>query len=191
MKNKVIIIEGAQGVGKGTITNIIREQMPYTNLLRLSGTSDKTVLGLKKVFDLRMNELEMIQSSYGCDINYILDRSHLSEAVYCRLGYKDYSFIEQTLILNSMLNTISKMYEVYVLVLTATPEEFESRLKRDKPEFLNLKFNAESSIRQQEAYLEELMSIKRQYCNINCFEVPTTNRDPYDIAYDILSIVRD
>ena len=30
MKNKVIIIEGAQGVGKGTITNILREQMPYT-----------------------------------------------------------------------------------------------------------------------------------------------------------------
>lgn len=191
MKNKVIIIEGAQGVGKGTITNILREQMPYTNLLRLSGTSDKTAEGKNKVYNIRVAELDMIRNSRFCDINFILDRSYLSEVVYCKIGYKDYTFEEESLNLNNLLNELTNYYDVYVIVLTATPEEFEKRLKRDKPKFLTLNFNVDSSLRQQEAYLEELMSIKRQYCNINCFEVPTTNRDPYDIVYDILSVVRD
>ena len=191
MKNKVVIVEGAQGVGKGTITNILREQMPYTNLLRLSGTSDKTVEGKRKVYNIRIAELDMIRNNRFCDINFILDRSYLSEAVYCKIGYKDYTFEEESLNLNNFLNDLTNYYDVYVLVLTATPEEFEKRLKRDKPEFLNLKFNTESSIRQQVAYLAELKNIKRKYGNINCFEVPTTDRDPYDIAYDILSVVKD
>lgn len=191
MKNKVIIVEGAQGVGKGTITNILREQMPYTNLLRLSGNSDKTAEGKNKVYNIRMAELDMIRNSRFCDINFILDRSYLSEVVYCKIGYKDYTFEEESLNLNNFLDDLTNYYDVYVLVLTATPEEFESRLNRDKPEFLNLKFNTESSTRQQDAYLVEMKSIKRKYGKINCFEVPTTNRDPYDIAYDILSVVKD
>lgn len=190
MKNKVIIIEGAQGVGKGTITNILREQMPYTNLLRLSGTSDKTAEGKNKVYNIRVAELDMIRNSRFCDINFILDRSYLSEVVYCKIGYKDYTFEEESLNLNNFLNELTNYYDVYVIVLTATPEEFEKRLKRDKPEFLNLKFNPDSSIRQQEAYLEEMRNLKRTYPAINCYEVPTSGRDPYDIAYDILSVVR-
>lgn len=191
MKNKVIIVEGSQGTGKSTISTILREQMPYTNLLRLSGTSDKTAEGKNKVYNTRVAELDMIRNSRFCDINFILDRSYLSEVVYCKIGYKDYTFEEESLNLNNFLDDLTSYYDVYVLVLTATPEEFESRLNRDKPEFLNLKFNTESSTRQQDAYLVEMKSIKRKYDNINCFEVPTTNRDPYDIAYDILSVVKE
>lgn len=191
MKNKVIIVEGSQGTGKSTISTILREQMPYTNLLRLSGTSDKTAEGKNKVYNIRIAELDMIRNSRFCDINFILDRSYLSEVVYCKIGYKDYTFEEESLNLNNFLDDLTNYYDVYVLVLTATPEEFESRLNRDKPEFLNLKFNTESSTRQQDAYLAKMKSIKRKYDNINCFEVPTTNRDPYDIAYDILSVVKE
>lgn len=191
MKNKVIIVEGSQGTGKSTISTILREQMPYTNLLRLSGTSDKTAEGKNKVYNIRIAELDMIRNSRFCDINFILDRSYLSEVVYCKIGYKDYTFEEESLNLNNFLDDLTNYYDVYVLVLTATPEEFESRLNRDKPEFLNLKFNTESSTRQQDAYLAEMKSIRRKYDNISCFEVPTTNRDPYDIAYDILSVVKE
>lgn len=189
MKNKVIIVEGAQGVGKGTITNILREQMPYTNLLRLSGTSDKTREGLPKVYDLRMNELEMILACQGCDINFILDRSHLSEAVYCRLGFKDYEFTRETDRLNSLLETITYFYDVHLIVLTAHAHDFSFRLRRDKPEFLDLKFDVQSSWSQQEGYLAELKKIQREYPAINCYAVNTSGRDPYDIAYDILQVV--
>ena len=190
-KNKLIIVEGSQGVGKGTITNILREQMPYTNLLRLSGTSDKTVEGKNKVYNIRIAELDMIRNSRFCDINFILDRSYLSEVVYCKLGYKDYSFENERKNLNSFLGELTNFYDVYVLVLTAYPHDFSFRLRRDKPEFLNLQFNTQNSIAQQEAYLEEVYNLKRTYPTINCHEVPTSGRDPYDIAYDILSVVRD
>ena len=46
--SKIIIVEGPQGVGKTTITDYIRNTIPYTNLYRLSGTSDSTPSGKLK-----------------------------------------------------------------------------------------------------------------------------------------------
>lgn len=191
MKNTVVIVEGAQGTGKSTISTILREQMPYTNLLRLSGTKDKTVTGRKKVYNARISELDMIRNSRGCDINFILDRSHISEAVYCSLGYKDYTFEEESKNLNSLLDDLTNYYDIYVLILTAYPHDFSFRLRRDKPEFLNLQFNTQNSINQQEAYLREMERLERTYPAINCYEIPTSGRDPYDIAYDILSVINN
>ena len=46
--SKIIILEGPQGVGKTTITDYIRNAIPYTNLYRLSGTADTTKTGKEK-----------------------------------------------------------------------------------------------------------------------------------------------
>ena len=46
--SKIIIVEGAQGVGKTTITDFIRNSIPYTNLYRLNGTADSSPSGLEK-----------------------------------------------------------------------------------------------------------------------------------------------
>ena len=55
MKPKLIIVEGAQGVGKGTVTNMLREKVPYSTLMRLSGIKDKTKeTGLKKCLILEL-----------------------------------------------------------------------------------------------------------------------------------------
>ena len=48
-KEKIIIVEGPQGAGKTTITDYLRNTLPYTNLYRLSGISDSTKAGLEKV----------------------------------------------------------------------------------------------------------------------------------------------
>ena len=45
---KLIIVEGANGVGKSTVSNHLREQMTSTNLLSLSGVADKTITGSTK-----------------------------------------------------------------------------------------------------------------------------------------------
>ena len=45
--NKLIIIEGPQGTGKTTLANYLRENMPGSNLYRLSGQKDKTESGKK------------------------------------------------------------------------------------------------------------------------------------------------
>lgn len=46
--SKIIIVEGPQGVGKTTITDFIRNSIPYTNLYRLNGTSDASKTGKAK-----------------------------------------------------------------------------------------------------------------------------------------------
>ena len=43
--SKIIIVEGAQGAGKTTITDFLRHAVKYTNLYRLTGTSDSTKEG--------------------------------------------------------------------------------------------------------------------------------------------------
>ena len=44
-KRNIIIIEGPQGVGKSTLANFLRDNLPSTNLYRLSGINDKTKTG--------------------------------------------------------------------------------------------------------------------------------------------------
>ena len=46
--SRLIIIEGAQGAGKTTYTDFVRNTLSYTNLYRLSGTADTTKSGLPK-----------------------------------------------------------------------------------------------------------------------------------------------
>ena len=43
--SKIIIVEGAQGAGKTTVTDYIRYALKYTNLYRLCGTSDSSKEG--------------------------------------------------------------------------------------------------------------------------------------------------
>ena len=46
MKNiKLIVIEGPQGTGKTTLANYLRENIPGSNLYRLSGQKDKSKTG--------------------------------------------------------------------------------------------------------------------------------------------------
>ena len=50
--SKLIVVEGAQGAGKTTITDYLRYSLSYTNLYRLSGTSDSTKTGLPKAKEM-------------------------------------------------------------------------------------------------------------------------------------------
>ena len=90
--SKMIIVEGAQGTGKTTVTDYIRHSIKYTNLYRLSGTSDSTKEGKKKaqaMYDTLMDYIEKMQNQ---SINLVFDRTFFSEENYTRLGFKEYSF---------------------------------------------------------------------------------------------------
>lgn len=191
MNNKLIIVEGAQGVGKGTITNILREKMPYTNLLRLSGINDKSIYGKNKVFNIRESELDMIYKNAGKSINYILDRSYLTEAVFCRLGYKDYNFLEEEIYFNEKLNSISYLYDTYIVLLLATEKEFEKRLKRDKPNYIDVQFSVDNSIKQQEMYLSVIKNLSQVYTNINYLYIHTDNISPSHIVKNIFNAMQN
>lgn len=187
IKPNLIIVEGAQGVGKGTITNMLREKIPYSTLMRLSGIEDKTKqTGLEKVYRMRSNELKFIHDCVDCETTFILDRSHITEKVYCNLGYKEYDFIYEANILNEDLNLLTDKYNVHIIVLVLSDtDKFQDRLKRDKAEVEYSRFNISNSIAQQQQYLIEILNIAEQYPDINCIVIDTSN-ESIDEIYDTI-----
>lgn len=182
-KSKLIILEGAQGCGKGTFSTLLRENIPCSSLMRLSGIKDKSEeTGLNKVFNLRLEELQFILNTHKYETTYVLDRSFMSEKVYCNLGYKEYDFKKQYGLLRNFLNFIGQYYDVHFILLSVDECEFEKRLKRDKGEYEHAKFSTLSSIRQQDEYLNEIIQMSRECDNICCHIV--LNNRPINEVYD-------
>ena len=152
--SKLIVVEGAQGAGKTTYTDFIRNTLSYTNLYRLGGTSDTTKSGLpkaEKMYDALLDYIEKLENS---SINLLFDRTFFSEEIYCRLGKKEYSFTE---VYNKLLDRFSKLdFEIYYITLYLQDENiYKERLNREgKSEFKTSKFGAENSIGQQREYLK-------------------------------------
>ena len=165
--SKLIVVEGAQGAGKTTITDFLRYSLSYTNLYRLSGTADSSKTGLKKASDMYDTLLDYVETLENLSINLVFDRTFFSEENYCRLGKKEYSFTD---VYNVLLERFSKLdFEIFYITLYLEDEgEFETRLDRkDKavPEYA--KFESQKSINQQREYLKMANEIKEKYPNIN------------------------
>ena len=164
--SKLIVVEGAQGVGKTTVTDFLRYSLSYTNLYRLCGTSDTSKEGKKKAEEMYINLLEYIKKMENKSINLVFDRTFFTEENYCRLGKKDYTFTD---VYEKLLEDFSKLdFEIYYITLYLKEvEKYNTRLDRkDKATFKNSKFEAENSINQQKVYLEMAEDIKKKYPNI-------------------------
>lgn len=161
MKDTIIIVEGPQGVGKTTFTNYLREKISAADLYRLTGIKDKTETGYPKIKRKYLKLLEYIDNC--TDVNMIFDRTFFSEEIYSRLGYKEYSFHD---IYTELLNELDKLnFDIYFVALyLKDTTEYEKRIKRNKHEYQ--KFEVESSIKQQEAYLKLADEIERETKNI-------------------------
>lgn len=153
--SKIIIVEGAQGAGKTTITDFIRNNIPHTNLYRLNGTSDSTACGKAKAQTMYINLLNYMKTLENASINLLFDRTFFSEEVYCRLGFKEYSFTD---VYEELLETLNQMdFDIYYITLYLHDEnEYEKRLQRaDKADNTKYShFNKDNSINQQRTYLE-------------------------------------
>ena len=169
--SKLIVVEGARGAGKTTITDFLRYSLSYTNLYRLCGTSDLTKTGLKKATDMYETLLDYVEKLENLSINLVFDRTFFTEENYCRLGKKEYSFTEEY---NKLLERFSKLdFEIYYITLYLEDENlYNERLKRaQKAVFKNSAFGVENSIGQQRVYLEMAKEIKEKYPNINVINV--------------------
>jgi len=169
--SKIIIVEGAQGAGKTTITDFLRYSIRYTNLYRLTGTADSSKEGLKKSITMYDNLLAYMKTLENLSINLLFDRTFFTEEVYCRLGYKEFSFTEEY---NKLVDGLSKLdFEIYYITLYLEDESlFEKRLKREGkaiPEYA--KFAAEKSIEQQRTYLQMADEIEEKYPNIKVVRI--------------------
>ena len=169
--SKLIVIEGAQGAGKTTITDFLRHTLSYTNLYRLCGTSDSTPTGKKKAEEMYIHLMEYIKGLENKSINLVFDRTFFTEENYCRLGKKEYTFTD---VYEGLLEEFSKLdFEIYYITLYLEDENlYNIRLDRpDKAAFKNSKFEAENSINQQRVYLEMAEEIKKKYPSIKVFNV--------------------
>lgn len=188
--SKLIVVEGAQGAGKTTVTDYIRNTMNYTNLYRLCGTSDPSEAGKKKTATMYRDLIDYLEKMENCSIHLLFDRTFFTEENYCRLGYKEYSFSD---IYEELLERFSKLdFKIYYVTLYLNDEsEFEKRLDRKgKVELDYLKFKAENSIKQQREYLKMAEEIKQKYPQIHCINIENT-RSFEEVKNEIDIIIND
>ena len=172
--SKIIIVEGPQGAGKTTITDYIRNMLPYTNLYRLSGTSDSSEQGKVKAIKMYDDLMKYIKSLENMSINLLFDRTFFTEEIYCRLGFKEYSFTDKY---EELLERLSKMdFEIYYITLyLGDTNEYEKRLIREgKADVKYAKFNIESSINQQNEYMKMSNEIEGRYKAIHVIRYDTS-----------------
>ena len=174
--SKLIVIEGAQGAGKTTITDYIRYSLSCTNLYRLSGTRDSSPTGLEKSISMYEILLDYIKKLENTSVNLLFDRTFFTEEVYCRLGKKQYSFTEEY---NKLLERFSKLdFDIYYVTLYLDDEsKYAERLERSgKAVYESSKFGVENSITQQKEYLKMSKEIEKKYPTIKVINI-NTNRD--------------
>jgi hypothetical protein len=164
--SKLIVVEGAQGAGKTTVTDYIRHSLKYTNLYRLCGTSDSTIEGKKKAEEMYEVLLEYMERLENKSINLLFDRTFFTEENYCRLGKKEYSFAD---VYEKLLDKFAKFdFEIFYITLYLEDEsQYEKRLDRAGkavPDYA--KFEAKNSIDQQKEYLKMAEEIKEKYPQI-------------------------
>lgn len=182
-KSLVIIVEGPQGAGKTTLTNRLREEMTSTNLIRMSGVKDKTITGKEKSITVHKQQLNAMNMTHHCDMNYVLDRSFLTEFLYANLGYKPYSYSEEELEkdFDTTLKQLNACFKVIFVFLEPNDSNLEKRLRRDKAEYQT--FSLENSINQKEFYKEIRKMDMLKNSEIRVFSDETTE----EIVSEILA----
>lgn len=151
-QNKMIIVEGPQGTGKTTLTNFLRDNIPGSNLYRLSGQKDKTITGKNISEEMYNSLLAYLKSMEDIPMDLIFDRTFFTEEVYGRLGYKEYQFTE---IYNDLVRQLDALnYDIYLILLYLEDTNlFKARLDR-KSHHNYQSFSIENSVNQQNIYLD-------------------------------------
>ena len=148
-KPKLIIVEGAIGSGKSTLSRSLRENIPNSTLLDLGSIGNDSQA---HSFIYHSNILSMLFDVKLVQSNFILSRSFISNEVYSRLGKKDYDNSDNFKYHVNRLNMLKMIYDIKIIILASNPDEFERRLSvREK--FQYVKHSVEESIKQQREYL--------------------------------------
>ena len=179
-KNRIIIVEGPQGTGKTSLTNYLRDNIPASNLYRLSGQKDKTNNGKEKSIIMYNALLDYLYKMQEVEMDLIFDRTFFTEEIYARLGYKEYSFTKIYLNLLKRLENLNNHYDLYLILLyLKNTDLYKQRLERAYHHNYQA-FSIQNSIDQQEAYQKMAQEIKNNASPIKVLETPT---DDFSYAY--------
>lgn len=185
----LLIIEGSQGSGKGTLSSAIRDGVTCTNLISLSGLPLESSAEL--VYKTRMAELNMLKAIRG-SLNIVMDRSFVSDRVYQVLGKKPYTQEEFNTYYYRLCNKLEELkhyYDVKLVLLTASKEDYVVRhqIRADKPQYENAEFSAENSIIQQEIYKDLLTDLSKKY-HIDFVEV-STKKSKSEVLDEVMKLI--
>lgn len=176
-KNRIIIVEGPQGTGKTTLTNYLRDNIPSSNLYRLSGSKDKTATGknISKMMYYALNDY--LKNMEKIPMDLIFDRTFFTEEVYARLGYKEFN---NTDLFEDLVNRLDQLnYEIYLFILYLEDTNiFKERLNR-KEHHNYQAFSVENSINQQREYLK-IGEYVKEASHIKVFPIKMDN---FEVAY--------
>ncbi len=158
MKSICIIVEGPQGCGKTNLTNYLRENIPASNLYRLTGNKDKTLTGKEKSKNMYYALLDYMKNIENSDVNLIFDRTFFTDYVYSLLGYKEYDYTD---VYQELLKKLGNLnYEIYYISLYL--EDINIYIERLKRVHHNYQaFSLENSTKQQETYQAIIPEIKK------------------------------
>ena len=179
-KNRIIIVEGPQGTGKTTLTNYLRDNIASSNLYRLAGQKDKSLVGKYKSIEMYNALLEYMAKMQQIEMDLIFDRTFFTEEVYARLGYKEYSFTDEYNKLIKKLEYLSMSYKIYLVLLYLQDENlYQTRLARDAHHNYQ-EFSRQNSINQQNVYRELGCELQEKSSPI---EVVPTAMDDFTKSY--------
>ena len=148
-KHKLVIVEGGIASGKSSLSHLLRENMKHTTMLSLSSIYDDSNV---YNFLYHTNILNMIMDVEKS--NFILCRSFLSNEIMARMGHKDYDNTENYRFLLDKLKFLNKYYyDVKIIILASSKQEFEKRLGR-RNKFELVEHNIEEAMKQQKEYLK-------------------------------------
>ena len=165
----IVFIEGCQGCGKSSCVRRLREELKYVTMLDLNAIADKSVGADKKMCDYHSSIFSLFENCKDLNMNFVVSRSYMSESVYATLGYKPYDFKQYAHYLRQELDYLTKFYDVYFILLTATEEDLKIRLNRDK--FAYNAFSVDNSLNQQQVYKDEMKILVEDTEEVKAFEI--------------------
>lgn len=181
MKN--LIVEGARGLGKSSITRYLRDKTTNSTLINFTGFNETGDEGKAKVTNYYKEWTKFFRILREGDYTFIHDRYFFSEVVYSEY-YKDYSFIEEYL---HILDSIPQTYGQFDLIILWTDDKFELQrnLTRDKAElFGREEESVKASLMQQLGYLK-LASDLRQ------MKIPNVRVHTINVAGKAIEVIGD
>ena len=188
---KLIIVEGPKGVGKSTITNWLREVVPHSELIRMTGVPYTDRDDLINANEIRYNALiGYLRSISKCGLNIILDRMWISENVYSSI-FNRYEFNGELGYLYGRLEWLAKdEYDVIILNLQlGDVQVYEDRLRnRHKHAHMGIKFDGQQSMKEENEYKEVIRGIEYASKYIDIYDIDMSE-NLYGCKLDILGIL--
>ena len=154
---------------------MLREQIPYSLLYRLSGIEDKTELGMAKIFNHYAAFLDYLSNDAGVGFTHVFDRFFTSEQCYSQIGVSEYDFTSSFEKLLVLLKLMDQKLDIVFVLLYADEDVIKERLKshKNKVKHAGLEFVVEKSIKQQLQYKEIFDQLNRN--GFNTFTIDTSS----------------